>query len=95
MSWAADGQHRNGLYIKKIRLIRFIPSVLEKSLKLRLWFIFSWKIHLISSSLFSITILCTTKVLSSNLRQGPKKPENHHDVAPLSYEATQLLPGFI
>ena len=83
MSWAADGQDGNELHPEKMRLIlsKFIASVLEKSLKLRLWFIFSWKMHLISSSLFSISISCTTKVLSSNLRQfSPKKPENHHDM---------------
>ena len=50
MSWAADGQDGNGLHLKKMRLIfMFIASVLANSLKLRLWFTFSSKIHLISS----------------------------------------------
>ena len=71
MSWAADGQDGNGLHFEKneANFFKFVPSVLENSLKLRLWFIFSSKIHLISSSLCSISISCTTKVLSSNFRK--------------------------
>ena len=38
--------------------------VLEDSIKLRLWFILSSKIHLISHSQISIGISCLTKVLS-------------------------------
>ena len=71
MSWVADGQDGNGLHFEKMRLIFSSLSLLswKNSLKLRLWFIFSSKIHLISSSLCSISISCTTKVLSSNFRQ--------------------------
>ena len=73
--------------LKKMRLIffNFIASVVENSLKLKLWFIFSSKIHLISSSLCSISISCTTKVLSSNLRQFLKNLKNHYDRSPLTF----------
>ena len=38
MSWAADGQDGNGLHLEKngANFFKFIASVLEKSLKLRL-----------------------------------------------------------
>ena len=62
MSGAADGQDRS-----EANFFKFIASVLENSLKLRLWFIFSSKLHLITSSLCSISIVCTTKILSFNL----------------------------
>ena len=62
MSGAADGQDRN-----KANVFKFTASVLKNSLKLRLWFIFSSKLHLITSSLCSISIVCTTKVLNFNL----------------------------
>ena len=58
MSWAADGQDG-----------KFIASVLKNSLKLKLWFILSSKIHLVSSSKCSLSISCKTKVSSCNLRQ--------------------------
>ena len=50
MPWAADGRDGNRLHLVKKRLIffRFIASV---SLKVRLWYIFSWKIQLISISI--------------------------------------------
>ena len=69
MSWAADGQDGNGLHLEKYEanFFNFITSVSKNSLKLWLWLIFSSKIHLISFSLISIS--CTTKVLSYNLRQ--------------------------
>ena len=75
MSWAADGQDGNGLRLEKNKAnsFKFIASVSEKSLKFRLWFIFSSKIHLMSFSLCSVSVLCTTKVLSSNLRQFSPK----------------------
>ena len=70
MSWTADGQDGNGLHLEKMRVIFSSSSLCrEISLKLRLWFIFSSKTHLISSSYGSINISCTTKALSSNLRQ--------------------------
>ena len=52
MSWAADGQDGNGLHLEKneANVFKFIVSVLENSLKLRLWFMFTSKTHLISSS---------------------------------------------
>ena len=89
MSWAADGQDGKGLHLEKneANSLKFIACVLEKSLKLRLCFIFFWTIHLISSSLFSVSISCTTNVLSSNLKHfSPNIPENHHfvQVAPLT-----------
>ena len=47
----------------EVTFFKFIASVLENSTKLSLWFIFSLKIHLISSSLCFISISCTTKVV--------------------------------
>ena len=51
MSWAAYGQDENGLdlEINEANFFKFIASVLENSLKLRLWFVSSSKIYLISS----------------------------------------------
>ena len=71
MSWAADGHDGNGLHLGKneANFFKFTASLLKNSPKLRLWFIFSLKIYLISSSLCSVIISCMTKLLSSNLRQ--------------------------
>ena len=56
MSWAADGQDGDGLHLGKneANFFKFVTSVMINTLKLRLWFIFSSKIHLIPSSLCSI-----------------------------------------
>ena len=50
MAWTANGQIENGLHLEKneATFFKFIASVLNNSLELRLWFIFSSKIHLMS-----------------------------------------------
>ena len=80
MSWAADGQGGNGLHLEKneANSFKFIAFVLEKIAKTQIMVYFLlWEIHLISSSLFSISISCTTKVLFFEVEAVfAEKPEN-------------------
>ena len=66
-----------------------------KFTKLWIWFIFSCKIHLISSSMSCISILFMTKVVNFNLGQfwSPKNKKTHdiHVAPPLNFHPTRCL----
>ena len=73
MSWAADGQDGNGLHLKKneatfFKFIAYVKKKKKKLAKILIMVYFLLEIHLISSFWCSISILCTAKVRSSNLR---------------------------